>query len=219
MENSKKNINFEAVEQKYDPQLSFRKIGPKISIVITTLLVSMSIYHFWASGFGLVREVLHRGIANLRNTDKVAAECVVRAGHDNDIQTSLPQAINLHYCSPIEKTAQIYSQTVNPPATQRQGPLRFLASEIERAIDKDASREMLVLFRNYISGTWSLFRTQRLKAVSFLQIKMPQKLQDETKSPQGEVDQSVPRFARKRSHARLGFRVRATAQSPATIRS
>lgn len=62
MENSKKNINFEAEEQKYDPQLSFRKIGPKISIVITTLLVSMSIYHFWASGFGLVREVLHRGI-------------------------------------------------------------------------------------------------------------------------------------------------------------
>jgi TRAP transporter 4TM/12TM fusion protein len=26
------------------------------------LLVSMSVYHFWASGFGLVREVLHRGI-------------------------------------------------------------------------------------------------------------------------------------------------------------
>ena len=22
----------------------------------------MSVYHFWASGFGLVREVLHRGI-------------------------------------------------------------------------------------------------------------------------------------------------------------
>ena len=62
MENSQKNINFGAEEQKYDPQLSFRKIGPKISIVITTLLVSMSIYHFWASGFGLVREVLHRGI-------------------------------------------------------------------------------------------------------------------------------------------------------------
>ena len=70
---------------------------------------------------------------------------------------------------------------MNPPATQRQSPLRFLASEIERAIEKHASREMLVLFRSYIPGTWSLFRTQRLKAVSFLQIKMPQKLQDETK--------------------------------------
>jgi TRAP-type uncharacterized transport system fused permease subunit len=25
-------------------------------------LVSMSVYHFWASGFGTIREVLHRGI-------------------------------------------------------------------------------------------------------------------------------------------------------------
>ena len=62
MENSKKNIDFEAIEKKYDPQLSFRKLGSKIDIVIITLLVSMSVYHFWASGFGLVREVLHRGI-------------------------------------------------------------------------------------------------------------------------------------------------------------
>ena len=62
MENSKKNIDFEAIEKKYDPQLSFRKLGSKINILIITLLVSMSVYHFWASGFGLVREVLHRGI-------------------------------------------------------------------------------------------------------------------------------------------------------------
>ena len=62
MENSKKNIDFEAIEKKYDPQLSFRKLGSKINIVIIILLVSMSVYHFWASGFGLVREVLHRGI-------------------------------------------------------------------------------------------------------------------------------------------------------------
>ena len=62
MKNSKENINFEEIERKYDPQLSFRKLGPKINIVVITLLISMSIYHFWASGFGLVREVLHRGI-------------------------------------------------------------------------------------------------------------------------------------------------------------
>ena len=62
MENSKEKINFEEIEQKYDPQLSFRKLGSKIDIAIITLLVSMSVYHFWASGFGLVREVLHRGI-------------------------------------------------------------------------------------------------------------------------------------------------------------
>ena len=62
MEKSKENINFEEIERKYDPQLSFRKLGPKINIIIITLLVLMSVYHFWASGFGLVREVLHRGI-------------------------------------------------------------------------------------------------------------------------------------------------------------
>ena len=62
MNNSKENINFEEIEQKYDPQLSFRKLGSNIAIVISILLVLMSVYHFWASGFGLVREVLHRGI-------------------------------------------------------------------------------------------------------------------------------------------------------------
>ena len=49
----------EEIEKKYDPQLSFREIGPKFNLIIASLLVSMSIYHFWASGFGLVREVLH----------------------------------------------------------------------------------------------------------------------------------------------------------------
>ena len=62
MKNSKEKINFDEIEAKHDPQLSFRKIGPKLNIIVITLLVSMSVYHFWASGFGLVREVLHRGI-------------------------------------------------------------------------------------------------------------------------------------------------------------
>ena len=62
MENSKENINFEDIEKKYDPQLSFRKLGPQLEVFIIAILVSMSVYHFWASGFGLVREVLHRGI-------------------------------------------------------------------------------------------------------------------------------------------------------------
>ena len=50
------------IEEKYDPQLSFRTIGPKLTFIVTAILVSMSLYHFWVSGFGLVREVLHRGI-------------------------------------------------------------------------------------------------------------------------------------------------------------
>ena len=62
MKNSKEKINFDEIEAKHDPQLSFRKLGPKLNIIVIALLVSMSVYHFWASGFGLVREVLHRGI-------------------------------------------------------------------------------------------------------------------------------------------------------------
>ncbi len=32
----------EEIEKKYDPQLSFREIGPKINLIIVSLLVSMS---------------------------------------------------------------------------------------------------------------------------------------------------------------------------------
>ena len=62
MTNISSQKSFEDIEREYDPQLSFRKVGPKLNMFIMMLLVSMSVYHFWASGFGLVREVLHRGI-------------------------------------------------------------------------------------------------------------------------------------------------------------
>ncbi len=52
----------EEIERKYDPETAFRPTGPKLAIVISTILVAMSVYHFYASGFGLVRELLHRGI-------------------------------------------------------------------------------------------------------------------------------------------------------------
>ncbi|TBR45081.1 TRAP transporter fused permease subunit [Marinomonas agarivorans] len=51
-----------AIERKYDPELAFRPTGKFIGLLITTILVAMSAYHFYAAGFGLIREVLHRGI-------------------------------------------------------------------------------------------------------------------------------------------------------------
>ena len=57
-----KQKELEEIEKNYDPQLSFRKLGIRLEIIVLILLVLMSVYHFWASGFGLVREVLHRGI-------------------------------------------------------------------------------------------------------------------------------------------------------------
>ncbi len=50
------------IERKYDPELAFRPTGKALAVVITTVLVAMSAYQFYASGFGLIRELLHRGI-------------------------------------------------------------------------------------------------------------------------------------------------------------
>ena len=51
-----------AIERKYDPELSFRPTGKFITAIVSFILVAMSAYHFYASGFGLIRELLHRGI-------------------------------------------------------------------------------------------------------------------------------------------------------------
>lgn len=51
-----------AIERKYDPETAFRPMGKQIGFAIAAALVAMSVYHFYASGFGLIRELLHRGI-------------------------------------------------------------------------------------------------------------------------------------------------------------
>ncbi len=50
------------IERKYDPELAFRPTGKILAAITTVALVAMSAYFFYASGFGLVRELLHRGI-------------------------------------------------------------------------------------------------------------------------------------------------------------
>lgn len=50
------------IERRFDPETAFRASGKQVAMVISTALVAMSIYHFYASGFGLIRELLHRGI-------------------------------------------------------------------------------------------------------------------------------------------------------------
>ena len=52
----------EEIERKYDPETAFRTTGDILTWLIATALVAMSVYHFYASGFGLIRELLHRGI-------------------------------------------------------------------------------------------------------------------------------------------------------------
>lgn len=50
------------IEREFDPETAFRPTGPQLALFIAGVLVAMSVYHFYASGFGLIRELLHRGI-------------------------------------------------------------------------------------------------------------------------------------------------------------
>jgi TRAP transporter 4TM/12TM fusion protein len=50
------------IERKFDPETAFRPTGRMLGHFIAAVLVAMSVYHFYASGFGLIRELLHRGI-------------------------------------------------------------------------------------------------------------------------------------------------------------
>ena len=49
-------------DNEFDPEMAFRQVGSKMTIFVTAVLVAMSLYHFYASGFGLIRELVHRGI-------------------------------------------------------------------------------------------------------------------------------------------------------------
>lgn len=50
------------IERKYDPETAFRATGWYLGFVVSTLLVAMSVYHFYAAGFALIPELMHRGI-------------------------------------------------------------------------------------------------------------------------------------------------------------
>ena len=50
------------IERKFDPETAFRPVFGALAIIISVALVAMALYHWWASGFGTVRELLHRGI-------------------------------------------------------------------------------------------------------------------------------------------------------------
>lgn len=62
MEKTLTAAELEAIERRYDPEMGFRATGPLIGAVISVTLVAMSVYHFYASGFGNIPELLHRGI-------------------------------------------------------------------------------------------------------------------------------------------------------------
>ncbi|MGI9508861.1 MAG: TRAP transporter permease, partial [Geminicoccaceae bacterium] len=50
------------IERRYDPEQAFRATGSKVAAALMVPLVGLALYQYYASGFGLIRELLHRGI-------------------------------------------------------------------------------------------------------------------------------------------------------------
>ncbi len=50
------------LEEKYDSEIRFRPLAPVIGWVVGGGLVVLSIFHYYTAGFGLLPEMIHRGI-------------------------------------------------------------------------------------------------------------------------------------------------------------
>ena len=50
------------LEEKFEIKSNERKLKNLLKTLTFIALVAMSIYHFYASGFGTIRDILHRGI-------------------------------------------------------------------------------------------------------------------------------------------------------------
>jgi TRAP transporter 4TM/12TM fusion protein len=52
----------QALNEKFDPEIRFRPLTPVATWIVSVLLVSLSIFHYYTAGFGLLRESTHRGV-------------------------------------------------------------------------------------------------------------------------------------------------------------
>lgn len=50
------------LEEKFDPEVRFRSLRPGVAAIVSVLLFALSLFHYYTAGFGLLREVTHRGI-------------------------------------------------------------------------------------------------------------------------------------------------------------
>ncbi|MBL8807799.1 MAG: TRAP transporter permease [Rhodospirillales bacterium] len=50
------------LEEELDPEMQFRKVPGGTGLLVGGLLVALSMFHYYTAGFGLLREVTHRGI-------------------------------------------------------------------------------------------------------------------------------------------------------------
>jgi TRAP transporter 4TM/12TM fusion protein len=52
----------EHLEREYDPEMHFRSVLKPVSYLVVAMLVSLSAYHYYTAGFGILPEHWHKGI-------------------------------------------------------------------------------------------------------------------------------------------------------------
>ena len=50
------------LEEKFDPEIRFRPLTPFANWIVGSALVVLSLFHYYTAGFGLLSEMVHRGI-------------------------------------------------------------------------------------------------------------------------------------------------------------
>jgi TRAP transporter 4TM/12TM fusion protein len=50
------------LERRYDPELQFRSLAFPATWIVSAMLISLSIFHYYTAGYGILREATHRGI-------------------------------------------------------------------------------------------------------------------------------------------------------------
>jgi TRAP transporter 4TM/12TM fusion protein len=55
-------VKAQALTEKFDPEIRFRPLAAGATWIVSILLVSLSIFHYYTAGFGLLRESTHRGV-------------------------------------------------------------------------------------------------------------------------------------------------------------
>ncbi|MBP0649794.1 hypothetical protein J8J40_22370, partial [Mycobacterium tuberculosis] len=51
-----------ALEAEIDPEMHFRQLRSGTALVVGGLLLTLSAFHYYTAGFGLLRETTHRGV-------------------------------------------------------------------------------------------------------------------------------------------------------------
>ena len=54
--------DLQQLEEKFDPEMRFRPTVPPATVIIKWLLITLSCFHYYTAGFGLLRETTHRGV-------------------------------------------------------------------------------------------------------------------------------------------------------------